>query len=73
MDFSWALVVLKCGARVHNLGWNGEGMYLELQRPDEHSKMGLPYIFLKTVSGELVPWTPSQLDLMSEQWEELEA
>lgn len=73
MDFSWALIVLKCGARVHNLGWNGKGMYLELQRPDEHSKMGLPYIFLKTVSGELVPWTPSQLDLMSEQWEELEA
>jgi len=75
LNFSEALKVLKEGYRVSNKCWNGPGMYLELQRPDEHSKMGLPYIFINMPKehplypDKKVPWTPSQLDLMSEGWE----
>ncbi len=68
-DFSWALATLKHeNSRVTRSGWNGPGQYLELQRPDEHSKMTLPYIFIKTVQGDLVPWLASQTDLLAEDW-----
>ena len=67
-DFGWALFALKSGCRVCRAGWNGKGMHLELQIPDAHSKMTLPYIYMKTVSGDLVPWLASQTDMLSEDW-----
>ena len=42
-DFGKAIQKLKEGKKVARTGWNGKGIYLELQRPDEHSKMTLPY------------------------------
>jgi hypothetical protein len=69
-DFGWALAQLWHGIRVCRKNWNGKGKYLELQVPDEHSKMTLPYIFLKTVDGQSVPWLPSQSDLLMSDWEE---
>ena len=68
MDFGWALQQLKNGARVYRDGWNGKGQHVELQKPDEHSKMTLPYTFIKTTTGDLVPWLPSQGDLMADDW-----
>jgi hypothetical protein len=70
--FGWALGQLKDGKRVCREGWNGKGMWLALQRPDEHSKMTLPYIFMKTAQGDLVPWLASQTDLLSEDWQLVE-
>jgi hypothetical protein len=67
-DFGGALAALRKGKRVTRRGWNGKGMYIELQRPDAHSKMTLPYIFMKTADGNLVPWLASQTDLLSEDW-----
>lgn len=71
MTFSSALETLKAGGRVARQGWNGKGQYLELQRPDEHSKMTLPYIYIHTVQGDLVPWLCSQTDMLSDDWETL--
>lgn len=68
MDFGKAVKDLKEGKRVYRDGWNGKGMWLELQVPDEHSKMTLPYIYMKTVTGDLVPWIASQTDILSEDW-----
>lgn len=68
MDFSNALLDLKKGFRITRKNWNGRGMYLELQRPDEYSKMTLPYIYMKTVNDDLVPWLASQTDLLEEDW-----
>jgi hypothetical protein len=67
-DFGKAVEALKAGKRVHRAGWNGKGMYLELQVPDQHSKMTLPYIYMKTVQGDLVPWLASQTDVLAEDW-----
>ena len=67
-SFSVALDELKYGERVHRHGWNGKGMWLEIQRPDEHSKMTLPYIFMSTAQGDLIPWLASQTDLLAEDW-----
>lgn len=49
-------------------GWNGKGMWISLQRPDENSKMTLPYLYMKTVDDKLVPWLISQTDALSEDW-----
>lgn len=68
-DFGWAINQLKAGNKVARAGWNGKGMFLGLQTPDEHSKMGLPYIYMSTVTGQLVPWLASQTDVLSEDWE----
>lgn len=77
MDFGWALRQLKEGKKVCRLGWNGKGIYIELQRPDEHSKMTQPYIYIVTtglVSDNpnaprgVVPWLASQTDMLAEDW-----
>lgn len=72
MSFSEALEALKEGEQVTRKGWNGKGMYLELQVPDANSKMSRPYIFMSTVNKELVPWVASQSDLLEEDWRTLE-
>ena len=69
MTFGEAIEALKAGGRVCRAGWNGKGMWLGLQRPDLHSKMGLPYIYMSTVTGQLVPWLASQTDMLAEDWE----
>jgi hypothetical protein len=64
-------MLLKQGLRVAREGWNGKGMWLELQRPDSHSKMTLPYIYMSTAQGDLVPWLASQTDMLAEDWSEV--
>jgi hypothetical protein len=69
MDFGRALDYLKDGWTVWREGWNGKGQFLELQTPDAHSKMTLPYIFITTVQGDRVPWLASQTDLLADDWD----
>lgn len=77
-DFGKALSVLKAGGKVARTGWNGKGLWLELQRPDAHSKMTLPYVYLNYPSdaqntpGARVPWLASQTDMLAEDWEVLQ-
>lgn len=74
MTFGLALECLKKGMHVCRAGWNGKGMWLELQRPDAHSKMTLPYVFLnypadaQNTPGARVPWLASQTDMLAEDW-----
>ena len=64
-----AVKEMQNGERVTRQGWNGPSQYLELQVPDEHSKMTLPYIYIRTVQGDLVPWLASQTDILAVDWE----
>lgn len=68
-SFSRAVEILKEGGRVARTGWNGKGMWLELQVPDQHSKMTLPYIYMKTADNHQVPWLASQTDILADDWE----
>ena len=69
MNFGEALSDLKDGYAVARSGWNGKGMWIALQRPDENSKMSLPYIFMSTAQGDLVPWLASQTDMLATDWD----
>ena len=66
--FGWALNKLKEGDRVARWGWNGKDMYLELQIPDENSKMKQSYIYIYPVGGGFIPWVASQSDLLADDW-----
>lgn len=68
MDFGDAIRAMKDGHRVARQGWNGKGMWLALQVPDAHSKMRLPYIYMSTVTGDLVPWLASQTDVLADDY-----
>lgn len=69
IEIGEAVYRLREGFKVARKGWNGKGMYLELQKPDANSKMTLPYVFMRTAQGDLVPWLCSQTDLLAHDWE----
>lgn len=80
MNFGAAIEQLKLGNKVKRSGWNGKGIFIELQVPDENSKMTHPYIFIDTTGlqgtnpyapKDRVPWLASQTDMLSEDWEVL--
>ena len=77
MNFGQALEQLKSGNLVARKGWNGKGIFIELQVPDVNSKMSSPYIFIDTTGLQTdnpdaprsrVPWLASQTDMLSEDW-----
>ena len=75
LSFGDALSQLKKGERVARNGWNGKNMWLQMQTPDAHSKMTLPYIYIEYPNGHpayptgsRVPWLASQTDMLAEDW-----
>ena len=81
MNFGKAIEMLKKGLKVARKGWNGNGIFIELQVPDGHSKMTQPYIFIDTlglVTSNVnapkgrVPWLASQTDMLAEDWQIVE-
>lgn len=72
LTFGDALRALKKGMKVARSGWNGKGMWVCLQSVDDQTgypgKMTLPYIYMKTVQDDLVPWLASQTDILAEDW-----
>jgi len=75
ISFGDALVQLKKGERVARSGWNGKSMWLQMQTPDELSKITLPYIYIEYPAGHpaypngsRVPWLASQTDMLAEDW-----
>ena len=75
VSFGNALSQLKKGERVARNGWNGKNMWLQMQTPDAHSKMTLPYIYIEYPNGHpayptgsRVPWLASQTDMLAEDW-----
>jgi hypothetical protein len=69
MNTGQAIEEMRSGKKVRRSGWNGKGMHVELQVPDTRSKMTLPYVYMFTAQGDLVPWVCSQADLMATDWE----
>ena len=63
-----AIAVMRSGSRVTRAGWNGKGQWIEIQFPDAGSKMTLPYIYMRTAQGDLVPWLASQTDILANDW-----
>ena len=76
MTFGLAVEAMKKGLKVCRPGWNGGGMCLQAQFPDEHSKMTFPYLYMTipdcTEGTRRLPWQPAQVDIFSEDWQIVE-
>ena len=68
LNFGEALNKVKEGFSIQRLGWNGKGLKVKAQFPDEHSKMSLPYLYIEYPNGNRVPWVPSITDVFGEDW-----
>lgn len=74
MNLGFAIEQLLEGNKVSREGWNAHH-HLELQVPDENSKMTRPYIYMviggdaKDLKGDKIPWVASQTDLLATDWE----
>lgn len=77
-NFSIALAEAKRGKAIQRAGWNGNGLKVKAQYPDEGSNNTLPYLYIeypldaKTTPGARVPWLASQTDIMAEDWRVVE-
>lgn len=80
LNFGEALEALKLGKHVARTGWNGKGMYLFLIGVKDSGDYWTytngkndnyplrPFIAMKTVNDEVVPWVASQSDILVEDW-----
>ncbi len=80
MTFGMALELLKLGKRVARTGWNGKGMWLSIAE-GWNARLGaaMPdgwlgyhsFITIYNMDKLLVPWAPSQSDMLAEDWQVL--
>jgi len=74
-SFSEALIAVKQGKAIWRDGWNGNGLIVKAQFPDEKSEMTLPYLYIeypsyaKKYPNAKCPWLASQTDIMAEDWD----
>ncbi|MCI4435675.1 MAG: DUF2829 domain-containing protein [Ignisphaera sp.] len=80
LPFGLALELVKQGYSIARKGWNGKGLKVSLQVPNELSKMTLPYLYMQYPStpasdgaprshiNARVPWLASQTDMLSSDW-----
>lgn len=75
MTFGLALEALKRGQKVARAGWNGKGMWL-MHIPASHWETtrgvelleGRPWVGIKTVDDQFMPWVASQSDMLASDW-----
>lgn len=81
MNFSQALERLKEGESVYRKGWNGKGMFAYLVPGGEYATQTKaakehfgekvnynPYLALKTVDNTISLWSPSNMDILAEDY-----
>lgn len=79
MDFGQALAELKAANLVARAGWNDKGMYLglctdwngncEVAPVARAGFRMLPFIYMSTAQGDIVPWLASQTDILADDWQ----
>lgn len=77
-DIGYAVHSLKAGCKMQRRGWNGKGMWLEIDRgsADEievrQDRVIDNFVWLKTAQNTYIPWLASQADLLAEDWQMVE-
>ena len=71
MNFGQALEELKLGRKVAREGWNGKGVYIQMNTGgnyNESSKI-MPFFVIKNVQNSFNTWVPSVSDCLAEDWQ----
>jgi hypothetical protein len=86
MTFSEALEQIKDGKCMARKGWNGKNMYIFLVPgstftvnrapllgifPEGTEVNYRPHIDIRDAEGQIGTWTPSQADMMAEDWDDV--
>lgn len=72
LTFGQAFYMLKSGrCKGMRLPQWKEDVVIRIQRPDEHSKMTAPYLYVESRFG-CVPWKETMIELFSDNWEVVE-
>jgi len=66
-SFGKAIEAAKYGKFFRLKKWEKD-VYISLQKPDEHSKMTHPYLYVTSRFGR-VPWIPTMVEILSEDWD----
>lgn len=78
MNFGEAYSAMEMGAKMKRAGWNGNNIFVKMQRPDANSFMTAPYLYIDTtvlLSDNpdavrcRVPWVPTQTDMAADDWD----
>ena len=67
IQFEEALKAMKNGKSTRLSQWK-EDVYISIQRPEQGDQMTAPYMYVTSKNGK-VPWIPTQIEIMSNQWE----
>lgn len=68
MEFGYAFESMKKDpGKIMRLPHWGKDVMIQLQVPDEHSKMTHPYLYVESDKG-LVPWNPTVPEMFSDDW-----
>lgn len=81
LEFGLVVTGIKLGWRAARKGWNGKNMFIYYVPANEYpaqtqvakAEFGemVPYgayLALKTADGNVVPWLPSQTDILADDW-----
>ncbi len=69
MDFSEALAYLKEGRKISRAGWNGKGMYAQMDNGGDYEFSEIyPFFVIKGVLNSFNTWVPSISDILAEDW-----
>ena len=69
-DFSVALELLKQGKKLARTGWNGKGLYVELDKGGNYQFSEiLPFFVIKNSLNSFNTWVPSVSDLLADDWD----
>ena len=67
LSFGDALDAMRRGKSVRLPQWSPE-VKIQIQFPDENSKMTAPYMYVESRFGR-VPWNPTQIEILSKEWQ----
>jgi hypothetical protein len=68
------------GSKIARKGWNGAGQFVQRTYGDKHCRVCIQeqphkvyedmeaFMVLRNAEGKLVPWAPSQGDMMATDW-----
>jgi len=64
--FEDALKAMRAGKSVRLTKWQDD-VFISIQHPDANSKMTAPYFYVTSRFG-MVPWIPTMIEMLSEEW-----
>ncbi len=70
LTFGLAVEAAKKGFKIARTGWNGKGMYVQLNPAKDFEFSELcPYFTIKNVRNSFDTWVPSISDILAEDWQ----